>query len=73
LRPALLTEVLKNLGNRVAREAITSSGASSRLAPERTEALPNCLPAEIGPSVACRALVAVAGLSGEAGTSVPIT
>jgi hypothetical protein len=37
------------------------------------KALPNRLPAEIGPSVACRALLCRFRPSGEAGTSVPIT
>ena len=39
LRPALLTKVPKNRGNRVAREAISSSGASTQLATVRTRKL----------------------------------
>lgn len=52
-------------GSRVALEAITSSGASSRLTPKEPESPSNCLPAEIGPLVTCRPK--------EAGTAVPIT
>src|SRR3954447_24872848 len=48
--------------SRVARQKDFSSGASSRLAPKRTRKFLQCLPAEIGPSVACRVLLAVSGL-----------
>ena len=41
--------------------------------PEKLRRVPHCLSAEIGPSVALRCLLAVAGLPVEAGTSVPIT
>ena len=52
--------------SRVAQEANTSSGASSRLAPlPLPKELRQCLPAEIGPLVTCRPK--------EAGTAVPIT
>ena len=55
LRPASLTEIPKNSRNRVAREATSSSGASSRLAPLPLPKEPwQCLPAEIGPLVTCR-------------------
>jgi hypothetical protein len=45
----------KTIKNRVAREAITSSGASTQLAPPTLpKELQHCLPAEIGPLVTCR-------------------
>ena len=58
LRPASLTEIPKNSRNRVAREATSSSGASSRLAPLPLPKEPwQCLPAEIGPLVTCRIFI----------------
>jgi hypothetical protein len=48
--------------SRVALEAITSSGASSRLTPHPLPKEPqHCLPAEIGSLVTCRTRLAVAG------------
>ena len=73
LRPALLTEIPKNPGNRVAREAIPSSGALFPAGPEKNPKalLIACrrrsdLWSPAAPSCRCR-------LSGEAGTAVPIT
>ena len=44
--------------SRVAREAITSSGASTQLAPSLLpKELQHCLPAEIGPLATCRAFL----------------
>ena len=64
LRPALLTKVPKNPRNRVAREAIPSSGASYQLAPQEPESSSHCLPAEIGPLVTCRTLLPLPALWG---------
>jgi hypothetical protein len=50
-----------------------SSGASPSWPRQEPESSSHCLPAEIGPLVPCRALLAVAGLPSEAGTAVPIT
>ena len=72
LRSALLFHS-KASEPRRARGKINSSGASSRLAPSCSEGASHCLSAEIGPSVACRFLLSLAGLPVEAGTSVPIT
>ena len=72
LRSALLFRS-KASEPRRARGKINSSGASSRLAPSCSEGASHCLSAEIGPSVACRFLLSLAGLPVEAGTSVPIT
>ena len=58
-------------GSRVAREAIPSSGASSRLARKEPKLFP-FLPAEIGPLVTCRTRLPFPA-PGEAGTAVPIT
>ena len=62
MRPALLTEIPKNSRNRVALEAITSSGASYRLTTEKAEARSNRLPAEIGPLDTCRSFLPLPAL-----------
>ena len=54
MRPALLRRSEDRL-SRVAREAITSSGASTQLAPSLLpKERQHCLPAEIGSLVTCR-------------------
>jgi hypothetical protein len=73
LRPASLTDDPKITRSRVALEEDRLFRRLFPAGPRRTRRLFPFLPAEIGPLVTCRALLAVAGPPGEAGTAVPIT
>jgi hypothetical protein len=72
-RPASLTDNPKITRSRVALEEDRLFRRLFPAGPSRTRRLFPFLPAEIGPLVTCRALLAVAGCLGEAGTAVPIT
>jgi hypothetical protein len=64
LASRFVLEPPRRLSNRVAREEDRLFRRLSRLAPETSEGSFHCLPAEIGPSVACLALLPLPALWG---------